>query len=129
MQKNAWHISKILVERIDGAAVLGERIKSYLSESHDEMFYFNQKYLTQFNSSSSSSKMAVPGAAYIEKVMKFFDTHYNVGELFMEFMKRTCSKEEETCDACVSWTGLPAKRVYPSQSQILKDHSITCQWL
>ena len=31
MKKNAWHVSKLLVERIDGAPVLGERIKSYLS--------------------------------------------------------------------------------------------------
>ena len=32
MQKNDWAVSRELVERIDGAPVLGERIKAYLSK-------------------------------------------------------------------------------------------------
>ena len=43
MKKNAWHVSKLLVERIDGAPALGERIKPYLSEPNKDMFYFNER--------------------------------------------------------------------------------------
>ena len=79
MKKNAWYVSKLLVERIEGAPVLGERIKSYLSEPNNEMFYFNQKYLLEYNAQSSpQARKAVPGSAYIEKVLQFFRTH--VGE-------------------------------------------------
>ena len=73
MKKNAWHVSKLLVECIDGAPVLGESMKSYLSEPNKDMFYFNERYLTKYN-------------AYIEKILQFFHTHSHVGELFMEFM-------------------------------------------
>ena len=38
MKKNAWHVSKLLVERIDGAPILGERIKLYLSKTNKDMF-------------------------------------------------------------------------------------------
>ena len=34
------YVSKLLVERIEGAPVLGER-KSYISAANNEMFYFN----------------------------------------------------------------------------------------
>ena len=79
------------------------------------MFFFNQKYLTQYNLSSSvSARKASPGSAYIEKYY-FFETHYKIGELFMEFIKFACEedekKDERECDSCVTWTGLPAKRV------------------
>ena len=126
MKKNAWHVSKLLVERIDGAPVLGERIKSYLSEPNHKMFYFNQKYLVQYNSSSSdSARNTVPGSAYIEKVLKFFDAHYKVGELYMEFIKCACDGEKDGCESCISWTGLPAKRV----PQPVPDPERACHYL
>ena len=70
MKKNAWYVSKLLVERIDGAPVLGETIKLYLSEPNNQMFYFNKKYLLEYNAQSSpQARKAVPGSAYIEKVL------------------------------------------------------------
>ncbi|CAB4010190.1 Transient receptor potential cation channel subfamily A member 1 [Paramuricea clavata] len=36
MEKNAWYVAKTLVERIDGAPVLSERIKAYLTENRQE---------------------------------------------------------------------------------------------
>ena len=107
MKKNAWHVSKLLVERIDGAPVLGERIKSYLSEPNKDMFYFNERYLRKYNAlSSSQARKAVPGSAYIEKILQFFHTHYHVGELFIKFVKFGCQEkqeeeEEADCLSCV----------------------------
>ena len=63
MQANAWAISKELVQRIDDAPVLSERIKAYLSEDKDELFFFNQHYLMQYQAATSEvSKMKVPGS-------------------------------------------------------------------
>ena len=58
-----------------------------LMQHTDETFHFNQKYVTQFNSSSSySTRKAIPGSAYMEKILKFFHSHYIVGELFVEYI-------------------------------------------
>ena len=116
MKKNAWHVSKLLVERIDGSPVLGERIKSHLSEPNKDMFYFNERCLTKYNAlSSSQARKAVPCSAYIEKNLQFFHTQYHVEELFMEFVKFGCQEKQEEdeadCLSCVSWTGLPANRI------------------
>ena len=113
-------MAEILVERIDGAPVHGERIKCFLSEPANEIFYFNQRYITQFNSSSSSStRKAIPGSAYIEKILTFFDSHYIVGELFTEYINYGCGKDEnqeeddndKECNFCFARTGSPTKRV------------------
>ena len=77
MQKNAWAVSRELVERIDGAPVLGERIKAYLSEDTTEHFFFNQKYLMQYISvSGQAAKDKIPGSAYVSKIIQFFNSHY-----------------------------------------------------
>ena len=39
MQQNAWEVAKELVERIDGAPVMGEMIKAYLSEDENQFFF------------------------------------------------------------------------------------------
>ena len=88
MEKNAWHVAKTLVERIDGAPVLSKRIKAYLTENKQKQFLFNRSYLLQYHTASTPvAKNGVPGAVYFEKFMKFFSDHYKVGELFMEFVR------------------------------------------
>ena len=92
MQKNAWFVANLLVEHIDGAPVLGERIKAYLFEVKEKQFFFNQNYLVQYNSTSSpSAKKDIPGAIYFDKILRFFEAHYKVGELFMEYVKFGCA--------------------------------------
>lgn len=110
MEQNAWHVSKQLVERIDGAPVLSDRITAYLSEKQDKLFFFNQKYLTEYHSvSSEETRKAVPGASYFAKILRFFHLHYRVGELFMEFVK--CSCKEDECQFCRTWSGIPVQRI------------------
>ena len=64
--------------------------------------------------SSSQARKAVPGLAYIEKILQFFHTHYHDGKLFMEFVKFGCQEKQEEdeadCLSCISWTVLPANR-------------------
>ena len=110
MEKNAWFVAGLLVERIDGAPVLSERIKAYLSEKKEDHFFFNRKYLLQFHSAATpKAKDSVPGSAYFSKIMRFYEDHYRSGELFMEFLKFDC--HDPHCQTSSSWTGVPTTRV------------------
>ena len=105
-------MSQKLVERIDGAPVLSERIKTYLSEDTVDLFFFNQKYLMQYQSASSEvSKEKVPGSSYFAKVERFITTHYKIGELFMEILKGRCKSVGPCCKFCDNWNGPPMESV------------------
>lgn len=96
MEQNAWDVSKQLVDRIDGAPVLSERITAYLSEEQDKLFYFSQKYLLKYHTvSSREAKKMVPGASYFDKILSFFNSHNRVGELFMAFVKFYCKLRQQ----------------------------------
>ena len=110
MEKNAWYVAELLVERIDGAPVFSERIKAWLSEKNEHHFFFNREYLLQFHKATTQqAKDSVPGAAYFNKIVKFYDKHYRSGELFMEFLKFDC--QDPQCEHCGAWTGVPTERV------------------
>ena len=49
MEKNTWHVEKLLVDINDGAPVLNERIEAYLSEDKQELVFFNRVYLLQYH--------------------------------------------------------------------------------
>jgi hypothetical protein len=123
MTKNAWIIANELVQRIDGAPVLGEYIHCKLSNKADDMFFFNKDYLVEFqNSASQEKRKEVPGSGYMEKILKFQQQHYRTGELFMEYIKYGCSINDNgiTCEFCVlcEWTGPPAQRIpQPQQDE------------
>ena len=70
--------------------------------------------------------MAVPGAAYIQKILNFRDTHYERGELYMEYLKGDCSKtssDQQPCVECKSsgWVGPPMSHIprpWPDESKL-----------
>ena len=100
MQTDAWFVANLLVERIDGAPVLRERKKAYLSEVKEKQFFFNQKYLVQYYSTSSpSARKDIPGANYFDKILRLFEAHFKVGELFMECVKFGCASN--ICKCCI----------------------------
>lgn len=112
MKLNAWAVSKELVQRIDGAPVLSERIKAYLSEDKDDIFFFNQHYLNQYQTATSEdSKKKVPGSSYFAKIEQFISTHYKIGELFMEFLKFRCKSVGSSCHFCDAWNGPPMESI------------------
>ena len=47
MQRNAWRITHQLAGRINGAPVLSDFISGIASKSPDDMFFFNDHYLSQ----------------------------------------------------------------------------------
>ena len=106
MRLNAWEVSKELVRRIDGAPVLSERIKTYLSEDKPDLFFFNQHYLAKYQAATSEdSKKKVLGSSYFAKIDHFIATHYKIGELFMEFLKFRCKSVGPCCHFCDTWNG------------------------
>ncbi len=41
-------------------------------------------------SASASTKMSIPGSMYIKKIMEFFNIHYEISELYIEYIKGGC---------------------------------------
>ena len=92
MEYNAWHVAEEITRRIDDAPVLDSYITAILSKKPEDLFYFNDKELEQYQNAGTQAKVSVPGANYIRKVIQFYDTHYIHGQLFMEFFKQSCRK-------------------------------------
>ena len=113
MCRNAWEVAKELVNRIDGAPVLGEYINCQLSEQPKKLFFFNKEGLEAHQHGTAEKKKTIPGSGYIQKITQFMDSHYEYGQLFMEYIKFACKKEGEACDFCSihDWVGPPADRV------------------
>ena len=101
MEKNAWHVCKQVEERIDDVPVLNEYISSMVSESPEELFFFNVSELNMCRNASENSKTEIPGAAYFSKIETFIENHYVRGQLFFEFSRDACKRESSTlCDWC-----------------------------
>ena len=117
MEKNAWHVCKMVTERIDDAPVLNEYINSKVSELPEKLFFFNSTQLNTYRNASVNNKMKVPGSAYFIKIEKFIDKHYVAGELFMEFCRDACKEQREgriiLCSWCSSkrWVGPETDRI------------------
>lgn len=95
MEKNAWYCADDIRKRVDGAPVFNEFIKCYLTPKQTT-FFFNKKYLKQFQScTSAESKQQVPGYYYMRNVLNFIDRHYRIGELHMEYVKEGCRENGE----------------------------------
>ena len=63
MAKNARYVCSQVAERIDDAPVLKDYIKSKVSDSPDELFFFNSVYLDNYRGASERNKEQAPGAA------------------------------------------------------------------
>ena len=103
MEENAWYVCSQVAERIDDAPVLKDYIKSKVSESPDELFFFNSVYLDNYRGASERNKEQAPGAAYFRKIESFMEDHYIRGELFMEFCRDACKESREESSNLCSW--------------------------
>lgn len=105
MEKNAWKVAAEVSKTIDdepGSA--GDYMKSYVTTRKERQFFFNTTYLLQYTSTKSDAKRAtVPGNAYFSKIEKFMQEHCENGEMYLEFLKGSCEREEgERCEHCLS---------------------------
>ena len=102
MEQNACRVAKDVAERINyepGPA--GDFIQSHLSPQKDEQFFFNTEHLRQFVSSAESKQKNVPGCAYFKNLSVFLQSHVQVGELYLEYLKEACQETSGTlCEFC-----------------------------
>ena len=121
MRKNAFAISTELIERIDGAPVLDERIKAYLSEDITECFFFNQKYFMQYitvSNQAAKDKIDMNGSSYLSEILQFFNSHHKSGKFCVEFLKTSCKTEKKQCYFGDSSTTIPMKQIPHSCSDV-----------
>ena len=117
MENNAWDVLKVKVkERIHDAPVLKEYITAYLTMKPDDQFFFNEANMLAFNKAKSDiSREQIPSSGYMNKISTFIESHYNVCELYMEFLKRACSEHSDgrLCHFCEShpWVGPESERI------------------
>ena len=50
-----YYVSEKIVERIDDAPVLKEYIHSHLSETSEELFFFNKPYIDSYRDASEKT--------------------------------------------------------------------------
>ena len=130
MEKNAWRVASQLAERIDGAPVLSDYIHASVSERAEDSFFFNGEYLSEYMKKSVNNRNAMPGSAYIRKILEFNEKHVESGELYAEFLKGSCKeKDGSLCKHCcvtdgpeeIAWTGPATERIprpIPDQSAL-----------
>ena len=114
MQKNAWLIAEDLANRLDGAPVLSSYIHGLISSKSQEHFFFNKEEVKAYHTACSSAKQNVPGSGYIKKIYDFMESHYEYGDLYMEYLKGTCAANTGIlCQYCSAtpWRGPAMTRV------------------
>ena len=52
-------------------------------------FFFSEKYLMQYTAATTEAKRR-PGWSYFKKIYSFIDTHFQIGEMFLEYQKGAC---------------------------------------
>ena len=57
MEKNVWNVTHQLVDRLDGAPVLSEFIRSFPSLKSNRQFFFNKDRLKKFSAVSCSTSV------------------------------------------------------------------------
>ena len=73
---------------------------------------------------TKSKRHVIPGHAYFNRVESFFESHYERGELYFEFLKGDCSRKGELCETCKEngWIGPDSlkrtPRPYPDVTQL-----------
>ena len=87
MKKNARRVAEEVRLRIDGEPAPNGFLGAIVSEKPGGEFFYNKEYLSKYNNTSKSKRHVIPGHAYFNRVESFFESHYERGELYFEFIK------------------------------------------
>ncbi|KAG1670221.1 hypothetical protein GQR58_017098 [Nymphon striatum] len=69
------------------------------SSYHHDLFPVDG--LQEFLKATENQKMSLPGYHYFSKITRYIDEYYDIGELYMEFVKDGCTrKSDESCATC-----------------------------
>ena len=126
MEKNAWFVAENITRRIDDTPVLSNYIRVFTSERPEDAFFVFEDVIKKFQkSTSAAAKEAVPGSAYIQNILSFYENHYIHGELFMEFIKDGfMDATGELCKYCQvnGWIGENMPRVPQPVPNLQRPH-------
>ena len=117
--------------RIDGEPAPNGFLGAIVSEKPGEEFFYNKEYVSKYNNTSKSKRHVIPGHAYFNRVESFFESHYERGELYFEFLKGDCSRKGELCETCREngWIGPDSlkrtPRPYPDVTQLPSYHYLS----
>lgn len=75
---------------------------SMVSKPSDKLFFWDSLHLTNYINASGANKSKLPGYHYYQKLERFYQLHFQQGELYMEFIKDDCLKngDHEKCSFC-----------------------------
>jgi len=131
MMSNAWRVAEDVRLRIDGEPAPKGFIHAIVSEQPGESFFYNKEYLSKYCAIAKSNQHEIPGHAYFSSVEDFFDSHYDRGELYMEYLKGDCRRKGELCGTCKEngWLGQESvkrtPRPYPDTSKHPSYHYLS----
>lgn len=85
-----------------------------MTDPDKPQFFTDEEYLSKFAKATKTQRKILQGTFYYTKVLNFIDTHCEKGEIYMEFLKKSCSETSEVmCDWCKeNLTRVP--RPYPN---------------
>lgn len=106
MRKNAWRVAEELAERVDGEPAPNGFIKCKVTQKENERFLWDSEYLEKYSSvKSESGKEVIPGHGYYKKLEEFIELHFQIGELYIEYLKGDCESKSDLCNFCQLWNG------------------------
>ena len=102
VEQSAWTIAKNVAKRINHEPGPAEDYsQSFLTPHKNAQFLFNSKQLHWFVSAPQSKQKNITEAAYFKKLNKLMTEHFQVGELYLEYLKGDCQKTNKTlCEFC-----------------------------
>ena len=106
MQYNGFMTCKDLAFRVqDSTGPRGslDPMSGLVLETKEELFFNDIDFLITYLNASATKQSDMPGHAYYTKVLKFIEKHFQVGELYMEYIKNDCSKDGATWDFCTEY--------------------------
>ena len=113
--KYAWAVAKEIRDHLDDTPAMGEYVKSFLAEEDDRGFFHSHDHLKLFiHNRNKKQQQNVPGYYHFKKIELFIDNHYQIGELYQEFIKEGCKKTagdiSDFCNSC-TWVGPHMDRI------------------
>jgi len=102
MKKNVSATCKDLASRVQdspGPKGTFDVMSGFTSAPREEMFYTDGEYFQSYIQAPKTKRSNLPGHGYFSKVLNFFDNHFEMGELYMEYIRGACSKNG-LCEYC-----------------------------
>ncbi|XP_065130789.1 uncharacterized protein [Paramisgurnus dabryanus] len=123
MENNAWAVAEEVRLRIDQSPAPAGFTRALTVEKTELQFFYNREFLQRYMTSGKTQRSSVPGHNYFQKIESFIDRHFEIGELYMEFLKGSCKGSGSLCDFCSSnpLSGPPITRIpkpYPDHQQL-----------